>query len=371
MTFLNLNTQYKSIKKEIDRAIKRVLDGGVFIGGAEVEEFEKEVAKFCGSAYGLGVNSCTDALYLSLKALEIGRGDEVITTPFTFIATAEVIANLGAKPVFVDIESDTFNINPGLVEGLITSKTKAIMPVHLFGQMADMDRIMSIAKKYKLKVIEDAAQAIGAKYKNKMAGNIGDVGCFSFFPSKNLAALGDGGMVVTGNKKTANKIRLLKNHGSSPNEKYLNLILGTNSRLDALQAAILRVKLKHLAKWSKKRAEKARYYSKNLKGVGDIEVPRVGPNRTHIFHQYTIRTKSRDKLQKYLKEKGIPTMTYYPLPLHLQPAFKYLGYRNSDFPEAEKAAKEVLSLPIYPELSISDQKKIIKTISEFFNISSR
>lgn len=370
MKFLDLIAQYKSIKQEIDAAVKRVLDRGVFIGGSEVEEFEKEIAKFCGLKYGIGLNSGTDALYLSLKALGIKEGDEVITTPFTFIATAEAIANLGAKPVFVDIDSNSFNINPTKIEAAITKKTKAIVPVHLFGQIADMDKVMQIAKKHKLKVIEDAAQAIGAKSSERAAGAIGDCGCFSFFPTKNLAGFGDGGMVVTDNRELADCLRLLRNHGSSPKEKYLNLILGTNSRLDAVQAAILRVKLKYLEIWNKKRAENASYYSKNLKEVGDIKVPHVGPNKTHIFHQYTIRTKHRDNLQKYLAEKEIPSMTYYPLPLHLQPAFKYLGYKKGIFPESERASREVLSLPIYPELSKSCEKEIIETISEFYDKNS-
>jgi len=383
MQFLDLKKQYISIKKEIDSAIKRVLDSSVFIGGKEVEEFEQEIARFCGAKYAMGVNSGTDALYLSLKALGIKEGDEVITTPFTFIATAEVIASCGAKPVFVDIDPKTFNIDPDKLfkklnelKGLDKlSKLKAIIPVHLFGQMADMDEIFKIAKRYKLYVIEDAAQAIGATMKLKIkneklkimkAGTIGDLGCFSFFPSKNLGAYGDGGMIVTNNKKLAEKIRLLKNHGSSPKEKYKNLVLGINSRLDAIQAAILRVKVKYLSKWSKKRGEIAKYYSKKLKGVGDIITPEILPDRTHIFHQYTIRTKLRDKLQKYLNDQGVPTMIYYPLPLHLQPAFKYLGYKKGDFPEAEKAAKEVLSLPIYPELSKKQQDFVIQKIREFF-----
>jgi len=375
MEFLDLKKQYKLIKKEIDAAIKRVLKSGHFIGGEEVEKFEKEVAKFCGTKYAIGVNSGTDALFLSLKALGIDKGDEVITTPFTFIATAEVIVNTGAKPVFIDIEPRTFNINPEKIERAITKKTKAMIPVYLFGQMADMSEIMRIARKYRLYVIEDAAQAIGATIKSKiknqkskrlMAGIIGDLGCFSFFPSKNLGAYGDGGMVVTDNKELADKIRLLRNHGSSPKEKYLNLVLGTNSRLDTIQAAILRVKLKYLSKWSRKRAEKASYYNENLRRTGDIITPYIAPDRTHIFHQYAIRTKSRDKLQQYLKEKEIPTMIYYPLPLHLQPAFKYLGHKKGDFPEAEKAAKEVLSLPVYPELSRKSQDFIIGKIKKFY-----
>jgi len=362
--FLDLSSQYKSIKKEIDKAIKRVLESNQFIGGDEVKEFEKEIAKFCSTKYALSVNSGTDALFLSLKALGIGLRDEVITTPFTFISTAEVIANCGAKPVFVDIDPKTFNINPLKIEEKINKKTKAIIPVHLFGQMADMTRIMRIARKYGLYVIEDAAQAIGAEYKNKKAGTFSDLGCFSFFPSKNLGGYGDGGMVVSNNEELAEKIRLLKNHGSSPKEKYLNLILGTNSRLDTIQAAILRVKLKHLEEWSKARAKKAGLYTNQLGKLKELITPSIASGRTHIFHQYTIRVNEqvRDKLNKYLSSQGIPTMIYYPVPLHLQPAFKYLGYKKGDFPEAEKASEEVISLPIYPELNKNDQNFIIKKI---------
>ena len=394
MVFLDLKKQYKSIKKEIDTAIKRVVDSSIFIGGPEVENFEKEIAQFCGTKYAIGVNSGTDALLLALRALGIGSGDEVITTPFTFIATAEVISAVGAKPVFVDIDSKTFNLDPQKLLNKLNQlnrlkKLKAIIPVHLFGQMAEIGEIMKIAKKYKLKVIEDAAQAIGAKQLTtnnrqqntwKMAGSIGDCGCFSFFPSKNLGAYGDGGMITTNNPKLAEKIKLLRNHGSSPKEKYKNLILGTNSRLDAIQAAILRVKLKYLEKWSKKRAEKAEYYSSKLAKITEqvstyklsklkyLITPYVAPDRTHIFHQYTIRVNQqvRDKLTKYLSNQGIPIMIYYPLPLHLQPAFRFLGYKKGDFPETEKAAKEVLSLPIYPEIKAREQDYIIQKIQEFF-----
>ncbi len=364
--FLDLTQQYKSVKKEIDFAIKRVFNTGRFIGGEEVEKFEKEIAKFCGVKYAISVNSGTDALFLSLKVFGVGTEDEVITTPFTFIATAEVIVNVGAKPVFVDIDPKTFNINPSKIEEKITKKTKAILPVHLFGQMAEMNKIKRIAKKYKLFVIEDAAQAIGSDYKNKRAGSISEAGCFSFYPTKNLSAYGDGGMVITNDKKIFNKIRMLRSHGSSPKNKYYNLILGINSRLDAIQAATLRVKLRCLQKWNKKRGENAKFYDKMLEGIGDIIVPYVGPGQTHIFHQYTIRTKFRNDLMVYLYNSDIPTQIYYPLPLHLQPAFSYLGYKRDDFPEAERAAKEVLSLPIYPEISKFDQKKIIKKIKEFF-----
>jgi len=371
---LDLVAQYKTIKKEIDIAIQRVLDSGNFIGGEEVEGLEREMAKFCGVRYALGLNSGTDALFLSLKALNIGPGDEVITTPFTFFATVEVIANLGAKPVFVDIDPKTFNINPSEIEKAITKKTKAIIPVHLFGQMAEMGEIMRIAKKYKLFVVEDAAQAIGAtikiqEFKNlktRKAGTIGDLGCFSFFPSKNLGAYGDAGMIVTNDKKLADKIKLLRNHGSSPSNKYLNLLLATNSRLDTLQAAILRVKLKYLIVWNKEREKAANFYNENLKEVSEVAVPFIAPDRNHIFHQYTIRAKNRDGLHDYLGKKGIQTAIYYPLPLHFQPAFKYLKHKAGSFPEAEKASKEVLSLPVYPELEPAEQDYINQKIKEFF-----
>jgi len=368
MQFLDLKLQYRSIKKEIDIAIRRVVESSRFIGGAEVENFEREIAKFCDTKYAVGVNSGTDALLLALRALEIGSNDEVITTPFTFIATAEIISITGAKPVFVDIDPKTFNIDPSKIEKRITKRTRAIIPVHLFGQMANMSAIMRVARKYKLKVIEDAAQAIGSNYKNKKAGSVGDMGCFSFFPSKNLGAYGDGGMIVTNNRKLADKVKLLRNHGSSPKEKYKNLVLGTNSRLDAIQAAILRVKLQYLAKWSRERSRKAIYYNAHLSKINEIESPYIAPNYTHIFHQYTIRIKNseRDRLKEYLNKHNVPTMVYYPLPLHLQPAFEYLNHRRGEFPKAEKAAKEVLSLPIYPEIKRREQDYIIKKIKEFY-----
>ena len=376
ISFLDLKLQYKSIKKEIEKSIQVVLDKGIFIGGEEVSNFEKEFAKFCGVKYAISVNSGTDALFLSLKALGIGQGDEVITTPFTFIATAEAIANCGAKPVFVDIEPKTFNIDPVKIEEYLTKKTllrqgfggqaKVIMPVHIFGQMADMNEIKKIAKKHNLFVVEDACQAVGAEYNGKKAGLMGDVGCFSFFPSKNLGAMGDGGAIITNNKKLNDKIRLLKNHGSDHKDKYKNLVLGYNSRLDSVQASLLRVKLKYLDNWNKARIKIANYYSENLKEIKEIEAPGIENIKSHVFHQYTIRVKLREKLKKFLEKQGIPTMIYYPLPLHLQPALKYLGYKKGDFPEAEKATKGVLSLPIYPELSKENQDFIIEKIKEFY-----
>lgn len=366
MEFLDLKKQYQAIKPEIDKAVFAVLDSGRFIGGEEVEKFEEEVAQYCGANFAVSVNSGTDALFFSLKALGIGPGDEVITTPFTFIATGEVIANLGAKPVFVDIDLATFNIDATRIEEKITTKTKAILPVHLFGQAANMSKIMTVAQKHNLKVIEDAAQAFGSEYRGQKVGAIGDCGCFSFFPSKSLGAYGDGGMIITNSEELAGKLKFLKNHGSSPDDKYKNLILGYNSRLDSLQATILRVKLKHIDKWNKARQEKANYYTESLKKIGAVKLPEIADSRDHIFHQYTIKVKDRrDELSSYLKENNIPNMVYYKLPLHRQPAFEYLGYKKGDLSVVEKASEEVLSLPIYPELAKEEQDLIIKSIFSF------
>lgn len=367
--FLDLRTQYTSIKKEVDAALQRVLDSGVFIGGKEVERFEEEMARFIGTRFAMSVNSGTDGLFLSLKALGIGQGDEVITTPFTFIATASVIANLGAKPVFVDINPDTFNIDADLIEAAITKRTKAIIPVHLFGQMADMDSIMRIARAHNIPVIEDAAQAIGATFNGKRAGSLGATGCFSFFPSKNLGAYGDGGIITTNNAKLVKMIRLLKNHGSLPNNKYRNVVWGTNSRLDALQAAILQVKLKYLARWNKKRQEKAAQYTRLLSPIKEVATPTINPSATSVFHEYTIRAKRRNTLKAYLEKRGVPVMVYYPIPLHLQPALSLLRYKKGDFPHAEKAAREVISLPLYPELALKDQEYIVSSIASFYTSS--
>jgi len=387
MQFLDLKAQYKSIKKEIDQAIKNVLDNCNFILGPEVEKLEKNVAKYCGTKYGIALNSGTDALLLSLKGLEIGPGDEVIVPSFTFIATPETIVNVGAKPIFIDINPQTFNIDPSKIDQYLKNKIKnqkskiknwpkAIIPVHLFGQPAEMDKIMKIAKKYKLKVIEDAAQAIGAKYspphqkfggggKNKKICSIGDCGCLSFFPSKNLGGYGDGGMVVTNNKNLARKIMLLRAHGSSKKYYYQNI--GMSSRLDALQSAVLSIKLKYLNKWTKTRQKNADYYNQQFKNIKEITVPMFSCSMFHVFNQYTIRAKNRNQLQKYLKQNNIPTQIYYPHPLHLQPAFKYLKYKKGDLPETEKACQEVLSLPIYPEIPLKDQNYIIKKIKEFYD----
>ncbi|MGB9862607.1 MAG: DegT/DnrJ/EryC1/StrS family aminotransferase [Candidatus Saccharicenans sp.] len=360
---VDLIAQYEFIENEIDEAIKRVLKSGQFILGPELKALEKEIAEYCGCQYGIGVASGTDALMLTLRALGIGPGDEVITTPFTFIATASAISHCGAKPVFVDIDPRTYNINPDLIEEEITEKTKAIIPVHLYGQPADMDKIMEIAKKYNLYVVEDAAQALGAKYKNKPVGGFGVAGCISFFPSKNLGAYGDAGMVVTNDQELAEKIDILRRHGSK--RKYHSEILGFNSRLDEIQAAILRVKLKYLNKWTEARRRIAYEYNKKLKELPVI-TPYESPNIYHIFHQYTIRTDKRDNLLQYLKESGISAAIYYPVALHLQKLFSHLDYKTGKFKESELVSTQVLSLPIYPELSMEEQNIVIDKIRFFF-----
>jgi len=366
---LDLYAQYQTLEKKINAAIKNVIKDSAYIGGKYVDNFEKQIAEFLGAKYAVSLNSGTDALYLALLALGIKTGDEVITTTFTFFATSEVILRVGAKPVLIDIDPETFNLHPDLIEEKITKKTKAILPVHLFGLPARMDKIIKLAKKYHLYVIEDACQAIGAKYQNMATGTIGDVGCFSFFPSKNLGAYGDGGMLVTNNSQIADFVRTYKNHGSKI--KYFNEIVGIGSRLDGIQAAILSVKLKYLEKWNQKRREVAASYNRLLKHLNDYLVL---PNCSQkigfasVYHQYTIRVKNnmRDGLRKFLQDKGIQTMIYYPLPQHLLLALKFLKYKKGEFPEAEKAASEVLSLPIYPELKKSQILQIGKLITQYF-----
>jgi len=359
---LDLKKQYFSIKKEIDEAIKNVLNNTQFILGKNVEKFEKEFAKFIGTKYAVGVGSGTDALYLALRTCKISKGDEVILPVNTFIATAEAITLNGAKPVFVDINLNTLNIDQKKIEKVITKKTKAIIPVHLFGQPAEMDAILKIAKKYKLYVIEDCAQAHGAKYKNKIVGSIGDIGCFSFFPGKNLGAYGDAGIITTNNRKLAEQIYILRNHGRL--EKYKHRIEGINSRLDEIQATILRVKLKHLKKWNKARQKNAKIYDKFFKNTNDIIMPHATEDDKPVYYYYVIRAKSRKKIQTKLKNKGISTGIHYPIPLHLQPAYKYLGHKKGDFPNAERASKEILSLPIYPELTEKQIKFIVNIIKK-------
>lgn len=366
--FLDLKRQHQSIKDEVNEAINRVMESQRFILGDEVESFEKRIAEYCGVKHAVGVASGTDALLLSLRALGIGTGDKVITSPFTFFATAGAIHNIGATPVFVDIKMDTYNIDPQKVEEFLKSKdiknVKAIVPVHLYGQMADMDYLLEIAEDHDLAVNEDTAQAIGAEYKGKKAGTLGDTGCFSFFPSKNLGGAGDGGMIVTNIEELADKIRTLRVHGSK--QKYYHHVVGYNSRLDELQAAILNKKLDYLDRWSGKRRVNAEFYNNKLQLDG-IETPFSAENRTHIYNQYTIRTNDRDKLMKFLNDYGIGTAVYYPLPLHLQPCFSHLGYKKGDLPNSERASEEVLSLPIFPELTREEKAYVVERIMEFFN----
>lgn len=369
---VDLKREYLSIKDEIDGAIQDVIDHGKFAMGEQVKKFEEEFARFCGVKYAVGTSSGTTALFLSLKALDIGSGDEVITTPFTFVATAESIIQVEAKPVFVDIEEKSYNIDVNRIENALTSKTRAIIPVHLYGQPAALGPILEIARRYNLKVIEDAAQAHGAGYNSKLKikneklrwkkmGGFGDLGCFSFYPAKNLGAYGDGGMVTTNDEGLAEKIRLLRDHGRK--EKYHYLIHGYNFRLDNLQAAILRVKLRHLEKWNQRRRENALIYTRFLKDTSVI-TPQVEEYARPVYHLYVIRTKQRDKLQIALKQKGVAAGIHYPLPLHLQKAFSDLGYKEGDFPIAEKCAKEVLSLPMFPELTEKEIKKIAEVVKE-------
>lgn len=364
---VDLKAQYSSIEDEIGQAIAKVIHSSQFILGDEVEAFEKEIASYLGTDYAVGVASGTDALQLALLACGIKPGDEVITTPFTFIATAEAITQCNAKPVFVDINPKTYNIAPEKIEPKVTKKTRAIIPVHLYGQPADMDPVLELGKKYNLKVIEDCAQALGAEYKGRRVGSLGDAGCLSFFPSKVLGAYGDGGMVVTSSPECAERTNLLRNHGCR--EKYQHLVPGFNSRLDSLQAAILQVKLRHLPKWIEQRRQKASLYSQLLGEIEDIEPPYTAPYARHIFNYYTIRVKNpkvnRDKVREYLSSQGIATAIYYPLSLHLQEVYKSLAHKVGDFPESERAQQEVLSLPMYPELNEGQIEEITQAIRNF------
>ena len=360
--FLDLKRQYSAIKKEIDEAVFSVLSNTQFILGPEVKSLEEKIAAYCGTKFAIGVASGTDALLLSLRTCGVKSGDEVITTGFSFFASAGVISRLGANPIFVDIDPETYNINPDQIEKKVTPKTKAIMPVHLFGQCADMDPIMEVARKHNLKIVEDAAQAIGAEYKGRKAGAIGDFGCFSFFPSKNLGGAGDGGMVTADDPEMAETVRILRVHGSKP--KYYHSTIGYNSRLDTLQAAILSVKLKYLDDWTKKRREHAEVYNSAFKNL-DMITPKEESFNYHIYNQYTIAVKNRDELRNYLKEKQIGHDTYYPVPLHLQECYRFLGYKKGDLPVSEKKAEEVVSIPIYPELTKEEQDYVISTIKEF------
>ena len=359
---VDLKAELNLFRKEIYASIEEVDESGTFILGEKGRQLEEKIADYVGTTYALGVANGTDALLLSLKACGIGPGDEVITTPFTFFATGEVIANIGAIPVFVDIDEVTYNVDPVKIRQAITPRTKAIIVVHLFGQVAPMEEIQKLAEEFNLMVIEDTCQAIGTKYNGKMVGSLGDVGCFSFFPSKNLGAFGDAGMIVTSNKELYEKLVKLRNHGSE--KKYYHSMLGYNSRLDEIQAAILLEKLKYLDRFLERRIEIAEAYTEKLKKL--VKTPEVIGNREHTFHQYCIETPYRDELMSHLTKYEIATAIYYPIPLHLQKAFEYLGYKKGDLPIAEKVAENILALPIGPTLTKEQQEYIITKVKEFF-----
>ncbi len=363
VAIIDLVAQYKTIEKEVDEAVKQVFTNCHFVLGEALEQFERMLAEFSGVKHALGVTSGTDALFLSLFTLGVGEGDEVITTPFTFGATAEVIALLKAKPVFADIDAETFNIDIGAVEQAITERTKVMLPVHLYGLCADMDGIMALARERDLKVVEDAAQAVGSKIGSEKAGSFGDSTGLSFYPTKNLGAAGDGGAVLTNDDEIYETIKALRVHGIQ--RKYHYERIGFNNRLDTIQAAILSVKLKHLDAWNERRRQIAALYSAGLKEY--VKVP-VEPEGFHsVYHQYTIRTDKREQLMEHLRKQGVGAAIHYPVPLHLQPAFAYLEYKKGDFPEAEKAAEEVLSLPVHPELTDEQVGYVIEQIVSFFS----
>lgn len=388
---IDLKAQYKSIAEDLDRVTKEVLSSAGYIMGKNVTEFEKEFAEYVGVKHAISVGNGTDALVIALKSLGIGEGDEVITTPFTFFATAETISAVGAKPVFVDVEKDTFDIDPSKIEEKITSKTKAIVPVHIFGQSARMDEINEIAKKHNLKVIEDACQAVGSKYKGRNIGTLGDVACFSFFPTKNLGCAGDGGMIVTSDDDVATIARALRTHGSGENGqkaynllnniteevatvqnaddtvynplKYYNYLIGYNTRLDAIQAAILRVKLPHLDRWNARRREIAKIYDEKLKDT-NLVTPVIKEENEPVYHMYILQSEDREAMLSKLKEKGVATGVYYPVPLHLQKVYKNLGYKEGDMPVAEYLSHRTFAIPVYPELTHEQVDYIVDAIKK-------
>lgn len=360
---LDLKSQYAALKDNILKAVSEILDSQICIGGPKVAELEEKIAAASNCKYAVGVSSGTDAILNVLMSLDVGPGDEVITTPFTFFATAGCISRTGAKPVFVDINPKTYNINSDLIESAITPKTKAILPVHLYGQMTDMDTIMTIAEKHGLAVIEDAAQSITSTYKGRKAGSIGIAGCFSFFPSKNLGGIGDGGMIVTNNEQLYDQLIIMRNHGSKP--KYYHQYVGGNFRLDPIQAAALLVKLPHLDEWSQGRRDNAAYYNQKFAG-SIVQTPYIHPDCISIYNQYCIRVPNREALMTHLKENHIGCEIYYPVPMHTQECFQHLGYQKGDFPEAEQTAGKVLALPIYPELTDEMKEYVADTLLAFF-----
>ncbi len=365
----DLTEQYKLIGEEVGAAVLEVLASGRYIGGSPVEQFEQQFAQFVGTAHGIACNSGTDALYLALRSLNIGAGDEVITTPFTFVATAETVSAVGATPVFVDIDAATFNLNLDQVEAAITDRTKAIIPVHLFGQPVDMTRVMEIAQKHHLSVIEDCAQSTGAEWNGAKVGSIGHVGCFSFFPTKNLGACGDGGAITTNDPTIASRVRMLRDHGQYQRYRYEEV--GVNSRLDAVQATILLIKLRYLNQWNAQRQTIADRYTQLLQPLPGIQSPQTIAGGTSVWNQYTIRVLSkgnlsheRDRVRQRLQEQQVSSMIYYPMPLHLQPVYASLGYQPGQLPVSEQMAQEVLSLPMFPELSPLQQDQIVYALKD-------
>lgn len=365
--FLDLSQQYKETKNDIDALLKKAIKRYDFILGEDVVIFEQEFARYCNRKFAVGVNSGTDALFLGLLSLGIGRGDEVIVPAFTYIATALAVSFTGAKPVFVDIDEKTYNIDVGRIKNAISKKTKAIIPVHLYGQPADMKPILDIAKSHNLKVIEDAAQAHGARYKIskdkwRITGSMGDIGCFSFYPTKNLGAFGDGGMVVLGDEEVYKRLRMLRDYGRR--SRYEHVSLGYNSRLDTVQAAILRAKLKHLKRWNNMRRRNAKIYTDKLKGIKNIVLPYEAHYGRHVYHIYAIRIKNRDAIIEELAKRGVNVLIHYPIPIHLQKVYGNLGYRKGDFPVSERVAQEIVSLPMYPHLKETQIKFITQTLKE-------
>ena len=366
--FLDLRAQFGGIREEVMAALTRVMECQIFILGKEVQLFEEEFASAFDAQFAVSCASGSDALVLALMAAGVGPGDEVITTPFTFVATASSIARVGAKPVFADVDPVTFNINPREMSAVASPRTRAVMPVHLFGLPADLTPILEFAQQNGWIVVEDAAQAVGARHKDNYVGNFGHFGCFSFFPSKNLGGAGDGGMVTIKDAELAERLRLLRVHGSR--KKYHHEILGTNSRLDALQAAVLRVKLRHLQEWTVARQARARRYRELFDHFGLTNIvavpPEPSPEHFHVYNQFSIRCPERDQLREHLRKHGIPTEIYYPLPLHLQPAFSYLGYKSGQFPQAELVSDQVLALPVFPELTEAQQESVVEAIASFY-----
>ena len=366
---LDSKRQYAQIGKEIEKEVLEVLASGSYILGKHNKALQEEFANYVGSKYSLGLNSGTDALHLALRALNIGRGDEVITTAFTFVATASAIGLAGATPVFVDIDEDTFNIDPAKIEAAITPKTKAIIPVHLYGQPADMDKIMDIAKRHNLKVVEDCCQAIGAEYKGQKVGTFGDFGCFSFYPTKNLGGMGDGGMITCNDQALFDRIVALRNHGGAI--RYYHDELGVNSRLDEIQAAILRVKLNYIDEWNKARQDNAYRYNELFAKYPEIVTPVEIENSYCVYHQYTIKIENRVEVHKLLQENGVGAMIYYPVPLHLQKLHKELGYKVGDLPLTEEDTKLVMSLPMFPELTEEEQKTVVETVVKCLEMTKK